>query len=547
VVRNLAAFASRYNTNGVHIAGEYAGKLANGGDNVRLEFYRHKLFDILYNDARGWPSAADGGGHSLIPLNASVEEQGFDILDYGGNWRASTYVGGSPGEADPVPAAGMVINEVIAHTDTGMAPPYDSNDKIELYNPTSEPITLDGFWFLSDNATNPEKYRIPSGLMIPSGGWVVFDEDDFHSDRTNGFGLDKAGEQVVFSHRPGSGLSRVVDCIDFKGQANGASWGRYPDGNAFFQSLDPTAGAANQLSAAGILIGELMYNPLTVTGINADEVLEYILLTNVSASTISFDGGPGLSNTWRLNGGVGYNFDPGTFMTAGEHLWVVPFDPVAEPGSRALFCSTYGLNAGTARLLGPYSGDLSDIGERFTLERPQASDDPLTPGDISWIIVDEVTWVDEAPWPEEADGTGRPLVRVGLSGNDPASWSTSYDSDNDGLPDIWEQAYRIALTDLGAGDFDLDGFLDVSEYVAGSNPDDPGSLLKFMRMEIEGTEMVLSWQAVAGKTYAVWIKTNLSDSVWSLHEVGIPGVEPTSSTTVQTDNTTGFIRIEVEQ
>ena len=425
VVRNLEAFARRYNTNGMHIAGEYSGSLANSGENIRLEFYNWKLFDISYNDARGWPVAADGGGPSLIPVNDAVETQGFDILDYPGNWRASTYINGSPGEADPVLSGSIVINELMAHTDTGLDPPYDSNDRIELYNPTDEPVTLDEFWFLSDNVSDPERWNIPTGSVIPAKGWVVFDEDDFHPGRLTGFGVDKAGEQLVLSHRPGAGADRIVDCLAFKGQANDASWGRYPDGNAFFQTLQPTPATANQLPAPGIYIQELMYNPWPVAGINEDEVLEYILLTNASANAIVFDGGPSLTNTWRLNGGVEYNFDPGISMAAGEQLWLVPFDPAAEPQSKAMFCFTYTLNAVSVRLLGPYSGDLSDSGERLALERPQAADDPLLPEDISWIIVDEITWLDEVPWPHQADGTGLALLRCGSAGNDPQSWTTA--------------------------------------------------------------------------------------------------------------------------
>ncbi len=422
VVRNLAAFATRYDTTGMNIAGEYLGKLSNSGENIQLRFYGVKLFDIAYDDARGWPSATDGGGPSLIPLNSRVEEQGFDILDYPGNWRASTYIGGSPGSVDPEPVPGLLINELIAHTDTGLSPPFDSNDGIELYNPTDASITLDGHWYLSDDLLAPEKWNIPADTEITAGGWVEFDEDDFHAGRTTGFGLNKAGETLILSYRPGSELDRVVDCIAFKGQANGASWGRYPDADAFFQTLEPTAGTANQLAEPGIRIAELMYHPSSNANYNAEEVLEYILLTNMSDHTIALDGLPDTSNTWRFNGGVSYTFSPGVSMASGESLWLVPFDPVLDSSNQTIFCTTYGLDIGTARLIGPYAGDLSNSGERIALERPQASDDPLIPTDISWIIVDEVIWMDEAPWPSAADGSGEPLLRVGSAGNDPHSW-----------------------------------------------------------------------------------------------------------------------------
>ena len=517
VVRDLAAFSSRYNTDGMVVAGEYDGKLSNSGDNIRLEFFGEKLFDISYNDLRGWPAAAAGGGHSLIPLNDQVAAQGFDILDYWGNWRQSAYVGGSPGTEDPEFPVDLVINEVVAHTDTRDDPPFDSNDQIELYNPTDTEITLDGNWYLSDSVADPERYNLPAGTDIPSKGWKIFDEDDFHPDRVSGFGLDKAGEQVVLSHRPGDGLNRIVDAIVFKGQAREASWGRWPDGDGFFQTLKPTEGRANELSDPGIRIEELMYHSP-----NWDEVYEYILLTNASSVTVVFDGTTeGVDQTWRFNGGVEYDFDPGFSLAPRERLWMVPFDFSAEPAALAQFCAICGLQAGAERFAGPYGGDLSNGGERIRLERPQASDDPEVLDDISWILVDEATWFDEAPWPETADGTGAPLVRVGASGNDPLSWTTAVDSDGDGILD-WE------------------------EYVAGTDPRNDASGLWITGQETVGNQLVFDWQAVSGKTYSIWFKTNLMDSVWTQKAFGIPGAEPSCTRTVVTDRATGFIRIEVE-
>lgn len=425
VVSNPTAFATRYNTSGMNIAGTYTGQLSNSGENIRLEFHKEHLYDIDFNDARGWPTAADGGGHSLIPHTGLLNLQGFDTLDYWGNWRASAYVHGSPGASDPELATSIIINEIIAHTDTGNPAPFDSNDTIELYNPTASTIVLDGSWYLSDDMREPEKWNIPSGTTINAGAWVAFDEDDFHPGRsTTGFGLDKAGEQVVLSHRPGGGLNRVVECIDFKGQANGASWGRYPDGDTYFQTLNPTSGNTNQLVGDSIQITELMYNPPAISGVQADELLEYIRLTNNSASTIALEDLVESSGTWRLDGAVEYSFASGVTMAAGEDVWMVPFDPTLAPIKKDFFCTFYGLNPVSTRLIGPYSGDLSNSVERVTLERPQASD-TIVAEDISWIIVDEATWMDESPWPTDADGTGLGIHRIGPNGNDPESWTTN--------------------------------------------------------------------------------------------------------------------------
>ncbi|MDA0991348.1 MAG: lamin tail domain-containing protein, partial [Verrucomicrobia bacterium] len=103
VVRNLTAFSTRYATGGMLIAGEYADSLSDGGEKVTLRSGPSGpvVSSFTYGDGRGWPIAADGGGHSLIPLLSTAQTGGE--LNYMGNWRASSRRGGSPGAADPSP------------------------------------------------------------------------------------------------------------------------------------------------------------------------------------------------------------------------------------------------------------------------------------------------------------------------------------------------------------------------------------------------------------------------------------------------------------
>jgi hypothetical protein len=453
IVRNLEAFCSRYSTNGMFIAGEYSGKLSNSGEKIQLDHNGEKVFEILYSDESGWPVTANGVGHTLVPYLDAIDSQGFDVLDYPGNWSASSYIGGSPGEADPDVSLTLVINEVTAHTDTGEEEPFDSNDWIELYNPTKSAITLDEFWYLSDDE-ELEKYNIPAGIIIQAGGFAVFSEDDFHADRISGFGLDKAGEQVFLSYKPGMGLDRVVDCFEFEGQLNGASVGKYPDGDVYVQTLTPTLGDSNQLPTRSVYIQELMYNPAAVDGTDECYALEYIMLTNASSSAVMFEG-EDLTNTWRFSGGVDYSFEEGVSLVSGDSIWVVSFDPQVDLTNRTLFCSTYNLDSSSVRLIGPYSGHLSDSGEHLTLVCPQAPDDVLD--DISWVVIDEICWFDEIPWTPLADGTGLALLRIGQSGNDPLSWTTGKLLVNNGVQVLSEK--------LTPGIGDWDGFLSITNLV----------------------------------------------------------------------------------
>ena len=328
--KDIDGFGTAYATNGILMAGEYKGDFDNAGEKVELQFWNHDLISFRYSDARNWPQAADGAGHSLIPLDSALDAEERGSLSYGGNWRASYYIGGSPGYADPLPGKTVLLNEITANTDTDEDPPFDSNDQIELYNPTASDVVLNG-WYLSDNLNELNKWAIPNETVVPARGFVLFDEDDFHPDRVAGFGLDKAGEEVVLS-APG----RVVDSIRFKGQLSGASLGRYPDGANDWVTTIPTPGNPNELAAESVWISELMYNPLTPAGHEDGDAMEYIQLENRSGGTVLFETSAG---AWRIDGGVSYTFPTGYSLPADERLWLVSFDP-ADTALLNLFCTS---------------------------------------------------------------------------------------------------------------------------------------------------------------------------------------------------------------
>ena len=423
VVRDLAAFSSRHDTNGMTIAGEYTGKLNNGGEEIEVQAAGGtEVLAFEYNDARGWPLAADGAGHSLVPLVLTNQApsagsgQANGILDHGGSWRASAYIGGSPGLADPDPVVDMLINEFAAHTDTGLPPPDDSDDWIELHSVSNMTLTD---WYLSDDADDLKQWQIPTGTVITADGWVTFYESTgFHSNRVDGFGLDKAGEQIFVSYLPGTDQDRVADCVRFEGQENGASWGRYPDGADFWYAMALTPAASNRLAAIEPVISRIMYHPPSVgtNGANNTEH-EYIVIQNDSTNDVELWNAVG---PWRISG-IGYTLPSNTVIGAGEGLTIVPFDP-ADALAVSSFLATHNLLGTLPVLLGPHGGTLANTGERLALERPQAPD--AEGESISWAIVDEVIYSATAPWPD-ASANGSAIHRLDLqhSGNDPANWT----------------------------------------------------------------------------------------------------------------------------
>lgn len=423
---NAAQFRTHYGVPpSAMVVGPYAGNLANEGEllTLRTSPGGTDLAQFEYKDGRGWPLAADGTGHSLVPLITSGSGQAGGSLNYGSHWRASAHIGGSPGAADPEPSDGIVLNEITAHTD--FQSPLDSNDWLELYNKGASDFTFGPDWYLSDDSSpaNLMKWMIPAGTVIPAGGWVSFDEQSgFHNPINTGFGLNKGGEQVLLSYLPGTAEDRVVDAIAFKSQENDWSLGRWPDGGPWWYALTPrTLNTANSAPTAGIVLSEIMYHPPDLEGGVDNELDEFIEIYNASGSNVTLHNTNG---TWRLDGGVSFTFPTNIIMASQSYLLVVRFNPTDTVRSNA-FRATYGLTGGSVRMVGPFSGELNNSTDRVAIEKPQAADFPDPPGTPpSWVILDEAIYFDRAPWPGGADGLGPSLQRAVLarSGNDPANW-----------------------------------------------------------------------------------------------------------------------------
>jgi len=460
VAENVDAFRQRYGP-AIPVAGQYGGALANDGETVRIEGrFGAPILSFTYDDGRGWPAAADGGGHALVPLERVMADQPDGSLDYGGNWRAGTYILGSPGTAEPLVPVRLVLNEVMAHTDYDV-PPHDSNDWIELYNTGDGPVHVDGTWYLSDDVAELRKWALPS-RVIGRGEYVSFDEvSDFHNPITEGFGLDKAGEAVYLSHLPGGGTDRIVDAIVFKGQPNAVSLGRFPDGVGFWQALAPSRDAPNTEPVRDAIISEVM----SVSAAAAPG-LEYVELFNLTNSPILLEEAAG---RWRLEGSVWLTFPAGTFLRPSGRLLVVGFDPVVDSAALTAFQDVYdlaGLVPG-ADIVGPWRGALTAPAGRVALEKPQAPD--VLGQDVSWIINDEVYYFDRMPWPQVYEPAKPVLQRqVGRSpGNDPASWRRAEptpgrrayacgDVNRDGLVDLfdWELLGRAWLSEMADPAYD---------------------------------------------------------------------------------------------
>lgn len=126
-----------------------------------------------------------------------------------------------------------------------------------------------------------------------------------------------------------------------------------------------------------LAISELMYHP-AIPGAS------YLELHNASTTT-AFD-----LTGWRLNG-LSFTFPAGTVIAPGAYLLVVE--------NLTVFATTYGHGIPVA---GVYGGTLSSNGETISLIKPGA-----TPAQD--VVIDQVRYAPQLPWPLLAAGQGSSL------------------------------------------------------------------------------------------------------------------------------------------
>ena len=252
---------------------------------------------------------------------------------------------------------------------------------------------------------------------------------------------------------------------------------------------------------SALIISEIYYNPPGTNGIDG-AAFEFIELQNIGSTALDVGG--------VLLTGVSATFGYPTSLGPGEFIVLVR-DPIE-------FSERFpGVGIG-----GIYSGKLDNAGETIRLLDPA--------GDL----ITSVRYSDHLPWPPQADGTGLSLQRINHDPNSSSAlnWTAApptpgsptppelIDTDADGMPDVWELAHGLSVTDRTDAneDPDGDGLSNLAEFRAGTDPRDAADCLRFTSIRFERAprfdEVILSFQATANHSYTLYQQTG-EDSCWT--------------------------------
>lgn len=279
----------------------------------------------------------DASGRPLDTAVLNSVDSGMVLRREGGVWTQAKPCPGYPKTEEGMAEyekslketedMGLYINEFMASNATTICDSFGSySDWIELYNSTDTDMDISGFG-ISDNLSQPMKYRFPDGTTIAAKGYLVVfcsgNEGMQNGELHAPFGLRSYGEDVVIANRAG----RIIDSYSFKNQETDVSMARIPDGAGEFQSnSQPSPGypntgagysafdAANRLPLGGVYISEF-------GGSTGSVASDWVEIYNSTGSAVSL-AGYGISNNPK-----------------NPAKWVFP-DISIEPGEYLLLYAT---------------------------------------------------------------------------------------------------------------------------------------------------------------------------------------------------------------
>ena len=149
------------------------------------------------------------------------------------------------------------INEILVINDSNYVDSYGKRSGwVEIFNTAYNTVDIGGL-YLSNDPTNPTKYRIPTGdpmTKIAPRNYIVFFADGLPTRGIQhlNFTLTETNYLALFE---GNGKT-MVDAVKYDVQTPDISYGRLKDGHAKWGSLDKTTPGSNNYTGEIITSGD---------------------------------------------------------------------------------------------------------------------------------------------------------------------------------------------------------------------------------------------------------------------------------------------------
>lgn len=279
-----------------------------------------------------------------------------------------------------------------------------------------------------------------SPIVIQGEGWVNVRELRLSGSNTalTVEWLDENTWQVSIPLLEGAN-QLIIEAYDFSGSLL--------DSDAI--TVTSTA-VSNLPSPTSLVISEINYNPP-----GSEDTTEFIELLNISSPTITLD----LTGV-SFVAGIDFSFPSGFELAPGQRLLLV--------NNVVAFEAEYGAGLPVA---GVFSGSLSNGGETLSLRL------------ASGVPIQEFTYDDNDPWPNEPDGDGFSLVLLEPESapdhGEAANWRSSViEGGTPGSTDTislstWKAGFGNPADD---SDADGDGWSVLEEYYLGGSPTEQDDL-----------------------------------------------------------------------
>ena len=492
-----------------------------------------------------WYLQSTNGGPLTLRLSGSGTVATVNPAPSAASLASATPATPNSVAASVTPFPSLWINELQADNLTGITNSAGQHTGwLELYNPGTNVISLNGL-YLANNYTNLLQWAFPSNVVINIGRFkVIFADALTNLSTTNelhaNFVLPSGTGSLALTRIGANGQSQVLDYVDYENIGPNDSYGSFPDGQSFNRQefFEATPGAPNNgtatpppsfvdYTAPGSVYTQNFdslpdpgansvntANPVTINGVTYSLANPYDFAYPVMASGGS--GGLGLS---ALAGWYGtsallsrFGATDGDQTTGGQLSFGLPNNPNRALG--LLATSTTGATAFGVRFINGTPITLTRMNLQFTGEIWRQSNlsktlqfyyfiDPTGtaafPGTATaFLPVLNVSFpaVGADSGGVAADGTS-PLNQTNLSVLDQAitNWPPGA-----ALWLVWQMTDSTGKAQgLGIDNLNFSASVPLSVPV---------------RIQFSGTNLFLNWSGVAGQTYQLEYKNNLTDPAW---------------------------------